>query len=157
MRRIGMASLAIVAGLLPAHAMEVTHDVHPASDANVVRSTNEKLDFSLAVIRYETGSILVRMTIPAKSELQKASYLRLELVEEGRILLWTRLATHATPDGSQVAGFQIDESLVKKAFIGISYDAGVNDDTLACYAYRVPVGEYVTRRTSSMPAASRPG
>lgn len=155
MKRVSMVMLILLVGLLPAHGWEISDRVHSQQGVNVVESTGEKLDFRLKAVRYDDGNVLVTMTIPAESVLNKASYLRLEICDQKKILLWSKLATEKNADGSRSAGFQIHESLVKQAFIGISYDAGVKDNSLSCFAYRVPISEYVMPQKSQDPS-SRP-
>lgn len=154
MKRILAVSVAamIVAGSVAAYGRELNRRVHPKGAQNVVDGTGETLDFQLTAEGAEDGSVLVKVVIPSGSELQKTSYLRLEIVKDGQILLWSKLATRKGKDGAMRTGFQIHDSLAKHAFVGFAYDAGAKDRTMA--TYQVPVAEYITGREA---ARSREG
>ena len=124
---------------------ELGHRVHLKDGANVVERGGEKLDFKMSAEQGRDGNIVVKMVIPQGSNVADASYLRLEIMKDGKVLVWTRLASHKGDDGSITAGFQIHESLVKDAHVGISYDADrVKGRVME--AYLVPVAEYITDR-----------
>lgn len=100
-----------------------------------------------------------QVIIPPTSGPRKASYLRLELAEGSKILLWSRLHEYPQNDGSRMAAFQIHQDLIGQAYIGISDDAGVKDDGFACHACKVPLAQSVTDTQptpSTSRAASRP-
>jgi hypothetical protein len=143
--RIALLVVAVlVAAAVVGQARELIHPVHPREGKNVAARTGEVLDFRLTAERGEDGAVVVRVAVPAGSTLQKASLLRLEIRREGKILLWSQLATRKEADGSVLAGFQIDESLAEQAYVSFVYDApegrgGMN-------AYQVAVKEYVTER-----------
>jgi hypothetical protein len=151
MKHVLMIAAAVVMCLgLSAYGRELGHLVQPKDGKNIVDRTGEALDFQLTAERDENGAVLVSMVIPAGSELQKASYLRLQITKGKEILLWTRLPTGKRDDGASTAGFQIHESLAKDAFVGISYDATVENRMM--YAYLVPVAKYITQRTAAAKA-----
>jgi hypothetical protein len=136
----------LVASVL-VYARELSHPVHRRDGKNVVPRTGEVLDFRLTAERDERGNVLVRVAVPPGSALQKASYQRLEIRKDGKILLWSRLATRQEADGSIEAGFQIDESLVGSAYVSFAYDA-TKEDAGGMKAYQVAVQEYVTERAA---------
>ena len=146
MKRATLFALVVLATFLAthAHARELGRRVHLKDGKNIVVGTNEVLDFQLKAERGQDGAVVVSMTIPRDSPLQKASYLRLEIRDDKRILLWSSLDNRKRDDGSTTAGFQIHDSLAKGAFIGIAYDGGPNDRGMS--AYLVPVAEYITDR-----------
>jgi hypothetical protein len=144
---IGLVIVAMLVVSVAAYARELSHPVHKQDGKNVVQRTGEVLDFRLTAEREESGSILVRVAVPAASTLQKASYLRLEIRKEGKILLWSSLATRKEADGSLTAGFQIDESLAGQAFVSFVYNAG-KEDRGGMWAYQVPLAEYVTDKAA---------
>jgi hypothetical protein len=141
--RIGFLLAALVVVSAAAYARELGHPVQKRDGKNVVARTGEVLDFRLAAEREANGSILVRVTVPASSTLQEASFLRLEIRKGGKILLWSGLATRKEPDGSIQAGFQIDESLAGEAFVSFVYN-GAEGDRGGMWAYQVPLAQYVT-------------
>jgi hypothetical protein len=147
MKMAGIASLLIVmlVASVVAYARELIHPVQKRDGKNVVTRTGEVLDFTLTAERDESGSILVRVAVPAGSALQKASYQRLEIRKGGKILLWLQLATRKEADGSLVAGFQIDESLAENAYVSFAYDAPKGDRG-GMNAYQVGIAQYVTER-----------
>ncbi len=147
-----VAAAVLVAGSF-ALAWEVGEGVDHVAGQNVVHLSREKLDFKMEATKSQDGSILAKMVIPATSELMKASYLRLEIIEGSKILLWSRLHEYPQADGSRMVAFQIHQDLVGKAWIGISYDAGITDEFM--HAYKVPIVQYVTD-TRPAPTASRP-
>ena len=140
-----MAVMVAVAGSIVAWARELGVYVHAKDGENVVERSGEKLKFTMTAEKSAEGSVLVKMTIPAGSNVADASYLRLEIVKDRKILLWTVLNSRKADDGSISAGFQIDESLVKDAYVGISYDAD-RVKRGGMHTYLVPVREYVTER-----------
>ena len=146
--RIGFLLAALVIVSAAAYARELGHPVQKRDGKNVVARTGEVLDFRLTAEREETGSILVRVTVPAASTLQEASSLRLEVRKEGKILLWSGLATRREPDGSIQAGFQIDESLAGEAFVSFVYN-GAKGDRGGMWAYQVPLAQYVTDKAAA--------
>lgn len=139
------AVMLAVAGSLVVWGRELGVYVHPKDGENVVERGGQKLKFTMTAQKSEHGSVLVKMTIPAESNVADASYLRLEIVKDGKILLWTRLASSRADDGSISAGFQIHESLVKDAYVGITYNAD-RVKRGGMMTYLVPVAEYVTER-----------
>jgi hypothetical protein len=150
MKRILMIAAVVMCLGPSAYGHELGHLVHPKDGKNIVDGSGESLDFQLTAERDENGAVLVTMVIPAGSELRKASYLRLQITRGKEILLWTRLPTRKRDDGASTAGFQIHESLAKDAFVGISYDATVENRTM--YAYLVPVANYITERKAGAKA-----
>ena len=140
--RIGFLLAALVVVSAAAYARELGHPVQKRDGKNVVARTGEVLDFRLAAEREANGSILVRVTVPASSTLQEASFLRLEIRKGGKILLWSGLATRKEPDGSIQAGFQIDESLAGEAFVSFVYDVP-KEDRGGMMSYQVAVRDYV--------------
>ena len=145
--RIGFLLAALVVVSAAAYARELGHPVQKRDGKNVVARTGEVLDFRLTAEREANGSILVRVTVPAASTLQEASSLRLEIRKEGKILLWSSLATRKEADGSLTAGFQIDESLAGQAFVSFAYNA-TKEDRGGMWAYQVPLAEYVTDKAA---------
>ena len=137
--------VALALGLsIHAHARELRRPVHLKDGKNVVASTGEVLDFQLTAERDEGGNVLVKFVVPRDSSLQKASYLRLEIRDDKRIVLWSQLDWRKGDDGATTAAFQIHDSLAKGASIGIAYDARPND--LGMYSYQVPIVEYIKDR-----------
>jgi hypothetical protein len=146
MNRILLVAAALAFCVAPiADARELGRQVHRKDGKNVVESTGEALDFRLTAERDGAGAILVSVTIPGESDLQKASYLRLEVRRDKQILLWSRLVTRKGDGGALTAGFQIHESLAKDAYVAIAYDAAA-DRRGGMFAYQVPVAEYIAER-----------
>ena len=146
MKRATVFSLVALAVVLStdAHARELRRPVHLKDGRNVVGGTGEELDFQLTAERDVGGNVLVKFVVPRDSPLQEASYLRLEIRDDQRIVLWSQLASRKGDDGATTAGFQIHDSLAKGASIGIAYDAGPKDRGM--YSYQVPVAEYIKNR-----------
>ena len=146
MKRATIFSLVALIVIISArvHARELGRRVHLKDGKNIVASTGETLDFRLEAERGEDGTVLVNIVIPPDSPLQKASYLRLEIIQGKRILLWSVLHSRKRDDGSTTAGFQIHDTLAKDAFIAIAYNAGPNDRGM--YAYQIPITEYIKDR-----------
>ncbi len=142
MKRIVIITAVVLAGLIPALGWEVGYGVHPKDGGNVVHMTGERLEFDLEALRYDDGSIIVRMLIPAGSELGRAPQIRLEIAKDDQILLWSKLDVSRNPDGSREFGFQIHESLVKAAYIGIPRKPE-GEPAIALSAYKIPIAEYV--------------
>lgn len=146
MKRIVLALFIALAISANAHGWEIVYGVTHQNGDNVVEMTGEKLDFRLSAVRDKDGDVLVKMSIPARSELRRSSFLRLEIVEQGKILLWSKLPVAKGAGGDLTTSFQIHESLAKKARVGISYDAGVKDNSLTMYAYAVRIADYIAEQ-----------
>ena len=122
---------------------ELIRRVAPVGGDNVVQPSGKKLDFRLDAKRQQNGVVIVSLRVPPGGELAKASYYRLEIIRDGRMLLWTTIATRREADGTVATGFQIDESLAKDASIGVAYE-GEAPQQRPMWAYRISVADYIT-------------